>query len=35
MAADPIRIKRIAFGLSIAVTAVAGALLIIIQSIEP
>jgi branched-chain amino acid transport system permease protein len=35
MAADPIRIKRIAFGLSIAVAAVAGALLIIIQPIEP
>ena len=35
MAADPIRIKRIAFGLSIAVAAVAGALLIIIQPVEP
>ena len=35
MAADPIRIKRIAFGLSIAIAAVAGALLIIIQPIEP
>jgi branched-chain amino acid transport system permease protein len=34
-AADPIRIKRIAFGLSIAVAAVAGALLIIIQPVEP
>ncbi len=35
MAADPIRIKRIAFGLSIATAAVAGALLIIIQPVEP
>jgi branched-chain amino acid transport system permease protein len=35
MAADPIRIKRIAFGLSIAIAAVAGALLIIIQPVEP
>jgi branched-chain amino acid transport system permease protein len=35
MAADPIRIKRIAFGLSIAIAAVGGALLIIIQPIEP
>ena len=35
MAADPIRIKRIAFGISIAIAAVAGALLIIIQPIEP
>ena len=35
MAADPIRIKRIAFGLSIAVAAVAGALLIVIQPVEP
>ena len=35
MAADPIRIKRIAFGLSIAVASVAGALLIIIQPVEP
>jgi len=35
MAADPIRIKRIAFGISIATTAVAGALLIIIQPVEP
>ncbi len=35
MAADPIRIKRIAFGLSIAVASVAGALLIIIQPGEP
>jgi branched-chain amino acid transport system permease protein len=34
-AADPIRIKRIAFGLSIAVAAVAGALLIVIQPVEP
>src|SRR5262245_17557332 len=35
MAADPIRIKRIAFGISIATTALAGALLIIIQPVEP
>jgi branched-chain amino acid transport system permease protein len=35
MAVDPIRIKRIAFGLSIATAAVAGALLIIIQPVEP
>ena len=35
MAADPIKIKRIAFGLSLATAAVAGALLIIIQPVEP
>ena len=35
MAADPIRIKRIAFGILIATAAVAGALLIIIQPVEP
>ena len=35
MAADPTRIKRIAFGLSIATAALAGALLIIIQPVEP
>ena len=35
MAADPIRIKRIAFGISIATTALAGAFLIIIQPVEP
>jgi len=35
MGASPIRIKRIAFGISIATTAVAGALLIIIQPVEP
>jgi branched-chain amino acid transport system permease protein len=35
MAADPIRIKRIAFGISIATASVAGAFLIIIQPIEP
>jgi branched-chain amino acid transport system permease protein len=35
MAANPIRIKRIAFGVSIATAAVAGALLIIIQPVEP
>ena len=35
MAASPTSIKRIAFGISIATTAVAGALLIIIQPVEP
>lgn len=35
MAVNPIRIKRIAFGVSIATAAVAGALLIIIQPVEP
>jgi branched-chain amino acid transport system permease protein len=35
MAISPVRIKRIAFGISIATTAVAGALLIIIQPVEP
>ena len=35
MAVDPIRIKRIAFGISIATASIAGALLIIIQPVEP
>jgi branched-chain amino acid transport system permease protein len=35
MAADPGRIKRIAFGLSIATASIAGAILIIIQPVEP
>ncbi|MBM3646904.1 MAG: branched-chain amino acid ABC transporter permease [Alphaproteobacteria bacterium] len=35
MAANPTRIKRIAFGLSIATASLAGAFLIIIQPIEP
>jgi branched-chain amino acid transport system permease protein len=35
MAVNPIRIKRIAFALSIATAALAGALLIIIQPVEP
>jgi branched-chain amino acid transport system permease protein len=35
MAADPIRIKRVAFGISIATASIAGALLIIIQPVEP
>lgn len=35
MAANPIRIKRIAFGISIATAAVAGAFLIVIQPVEP
>jgi branched-chain amino acid transport system permease protein len=35
MGANPIRIKRIAFGLSVATAAVAGAFLIVIQPVEP
>jgi branched-chain amino acid transport system permease protein len=35
MAANPTRIKRIAFGLSIATASVAGAVLIVIQPVEP
>ena len=35
MGVDPIRIKRIAFGIAIATTALAGAFLIVIQPIEP
>ena len=35
MAASPTRIKRIAFAISIATAAIAGALLIIIQPVEP
>ncbi len=35
MAVDPIRIKRIAFGISIATASLAGACLIIIQPVEP
>ena len=35
MAADPIRIKRIAFGIAIGTASIAGALLIIIQPVEP
>jgi branched-chain amino acid transport system permease protein len=35
MAANPVRIKRMAFGVSIATAALAGAFLIIIQPIEP
>ena len=35
MAANPNRIKRIAFGLSIATCSIAGAILIIIQPVEP
>lgn len=35
MAANPSQIKRIAFGLSIATASVAGAILIIIQPVEP
>jgi branched-chain amino acid transport system permease protein len=35
MAANPSRIKRIAFGLSIASASVAGAILIVIQPVEP
>jgi branched-chain amino acid transport system permease protein len=35
MAADPVKIKRVAFALSIATCSVAGACLIIIQPVEP
>ncbi len=35
MGASPVRIKRIAFAISIATTAIAGALLIVIQPVEP
>jgi len=35
MAANPVKIKRIAFGISIAIASVAGALLIVIQPVEP
>lgn len=35
LAADPVRIKRVAFAISIATTALAGAFLIIIQPVEP
>jgi branched-chain amino acid transport system permease protein len=35
LAANPIRIKRMAFGVSIATAALAGAFLIIIQPVEP
>jgi branched-chain amino acid transport system permease protein len=35
MGADPVQIKRIAFGISIATAAVAGAFLIVIQPVEP
>lgn len=35
MAANPSRIKRIAFGLSIATASIAGAMLIVIQPVEP
>lgn len=35
LAVNPVRIKRIGFGLSIATAAVAGALLIVIQPVEP
>jgi branched-chain amino acid transport system permease protein len=35
MAANPVRIKRVAFGISIATASLAGAFLIIIQPVEP
>ncbi len=35
VAADPVRIKRIAFAISIATAGIAGALLIVIQPVEP
>jgi len=35
MAANPVKVKRVAFGISIATAAIAGAFLIIIQPVEP
>jgi len=35
MGADPVRVKQVAFGLALATTAVAGALLIVIGPVEP
>ena len=35
MAVDPVRIKRLAFGLSVALTAVAGGALVVVQPVEP
>jgi branched-chain amino acid transport system permease protein len=35
MAADPIKVKRVAFAISIATAAMAGAFLIVIQPVEP
>jgi len=35
LAADPTRIKRVAFGISMATAALAGAFLIVIQPVEP
>jgi branched-chain amino acid transport system permease protein len=35
MGADPIKVKRIALGIAIATASLAGALLIIIQPVEP
>jgi branched-chain amino acid transport system permease protein len=35
MGADPVRIKRMAFALSVATTAIVGALLIVVQPVEP
>jgi len=35
MAANPTRVKRLAFALSIATSSIAGALLIVIQPVEP
>jgi branched-chain amino acid transport system permease protein len=35
MGVDPVRIKRIAFGISIATASIAGAFLIVIQPVEP
>jgi len=35
MGADPVKVKRIALGIAIATASVAGALLIIIQPVEP
>lgn len=35
MAVDPVRIKRLAFGISIALAAVAGGALVVVQPVEP
>jgi branched-chain amino acid transport system permease protein len=35
MAVDPVRIKRLAFGLSVALAAVAGGALVVVQPVEP
>jgi branched-chain amino acid transport system permease protein len=35
MAVDPVRIKRLAFGLSVALAAIAGGALVVVQPVEP